>query len=266
MIRLKPRARRPGRIPVIGLAVFLVAGATSVAQAGPALAPDDGLPALTPARMSALETAIDDRDHQDSAFQALMQGMIELDPTSIDPGGLEPVGRSRALEFASDPDRHRGVSALIVGRLEQSHPLPRPHDAIVEWFVRLPDGHPVAVYVPRVEDLEPGARVRVAARFYKRLAGSSRDGTVSNWAAFGGRALGDAPSPDARPTLVVLVVVLAVAWWLLRRLVARPAGLRTRRIDRATLPKDEDLPTDPLDALDELARRSDDSGRKAPPP
>ena len=226
------------------------------------------LPPLEPARLLALETAIDDQDHQESAFQALMEGMLALDPARVDAASLNRLDTTLVGECTARPEGRRGHPFLIAGRLEQSNRLAPPFDSIVEWFVRLPGGDAVAVYLPAEEDAGAGDRVRLVGRFYKRLSGVSRAGTPSKWAAFGGRRLPQAAVFNARAFLVLMIVVLVVAWWLLRRLVARsapPDRLPSGRTDGGQATADEDLPRDPVAALDELARRSDDPGRKARP-
>ena len=233
------------------------------------------LPPLTAAQQVSLATAIDDRDHQESAFAALAEATLEIDTARIDAdvlARLQPFDWDRAVE---DPEALRGHPLLVVGRLEQSDPLARPWDAYREWFLRLPNDRVVAVYVPIEDDRPPGTRVRVVGRFYKRIQAEARDGTTRVYPAMVGRPLPAESLPFGGILIAILVIALLVCWLLLR-ITIRQRGIPTISNGNSfsRLQEDEDadggevaddLPTDPAGALDELARRRDESTRGGDP-
>lgn len=226
------------------------------------------LGALTEAERTALATAVDGRDHQESAFAALMSALQRVEPEQVEVGSLETLSPETAAALLEDPDARRGDAFLLAGRLEQSEPLARPWSGWVEWFIRLPDDRAVAVYLPTADDRPPGERVRVAGRFYKRIAADARDGTRRSWLAFGGRRLPAAPDAVPRQVLVTGIVLLLLGWVLLSLLTRRRGASPVRPAGSAVAgaPREPtSLPADPAEALDELARRHDDPTRKDDP-
>ena len=224
------------------------------------------MPPLTEAQRVALATAIDDRDYQESAFAALAEAALALDVASLDANSLTSADSIQWDQVLDDPDSMRGEPVLLSGRLEQSQPLSRPWDAFTEWFVRAPDGRAFAVYVPLEDDRESGESVRVPARFYKRIQATARDETVRRYPALVGRPLALHPVEMGGAWIVILVIAFLCCWVLLRVLVRSPgAPARMRTAAHAPFPAEndeklsEDLPTDAAEALDVLARRSEDS-------
>jgi hypothetical protein len=225
----------------------------------------DPLGPLSAEQGTALETAIDDRDHQESAFAALMSAMNSIDPETLKSATLEPWGSAQTDAVLGAPDAWRGRPFELTGRLEQSERLERPWSPFVEWFLRLPDGSAAAIYLPQSEDREPGERVRVAARFYKRISARARDGTLRTYPAFGGRIrpIAVAVTPDR---LIIIGIVLLVLGWVLVSLFTGGRGRSGQRkatsVVASKAGEPTSLPADPVDALDELARRHDDRQRK----
>jgi hypothetical protein len=226
----------------------------------------DGLPALQADERTALVTAIDDRDHQEAAFAALLEWCSRLDPTGVDLGVIEPWTSERIVSSLSSPDASRGEPAVLQGRLEQARTLDAPWDGVCEWFVRLPGDEAVAVYLLGTPAVEPGERVRLVGRFYKRLKAVARDGQERHYAAFVGVPSVGSSSIDGRFVLTLLVILMVIAWVVLRVLVGKrtPGRVPIRPLHEASESSLETpLPSDPEAALDEMVRRRDDPGRKA---
>ena len=231
----------------------------------PSVAADEPLGPLTVEQATALDSAIDDRDHEETAFATLMSVLFALDSQTLENAILEPWTSDRADAVLADPDAWRGRAFEITGRLEQSDRLPRPWSSCVEWFVRLPDGRAAAIYLPREEDRAPGERVRVAARFYKRIRAEARDGTLRSYPAFGGRVRPVVVEVTPDRLIIIGIVLLVLGWVLVSVLTRRGGGSRERKPTSVVASKAGEptsLPADPVDALDELARRHDDRRRK----
>jgi hypothetical protein len=228
------------------------------------------LPPLTPDQRARLETAFDGRGHEEEAFVALVEAARAA--AASGPADLPAPGPSSLI---ADPDAHRGDAFAVTGVIQQQRPLPRPHDGVHEWFVRLDDGTPVVVFVAGfgVADaarFTDGLRIEIDARFYKRMDEVGRDGIPRTYAAF----VGTAPRPAAArgtpgaPVLVILVVVLpllVVAFIVVRLMARRSAPRSARRRGPAEDPAETDLdespplPEDPVAALGELKRRAERS-------
>ena len=228
------------------------------------------LPPLSEAQQVALATAIDDGDHQESAFAALCEAMLQVDPTTVDSSSGTVTNGFDWDAAVSEPDAVRGDELRVQGMLQQSDALGRPWDAYREWFVRTPGGRVVAVYVPQEDDAAPGSDVLVAGRFYKRIEAVSRDGATRTYPAVVGRSLPPAADLAGRPILLVILIVGLVACWFLVRLVTRPgrahvpdSGSGFARLIQEEggqdVSEEVGLPDDVTGALDELARRRDDA-------
>ena len=127
----------------------------------------------------------------------------------------------------------------------------------------------MAIYLPIAEDARPGGRVEVLGIHYKRIRARARDGVERSWTAFVGRAVAASPSGSGRTVLVLVVIGMVFAWLYLRR-SGRRGSVASLLPPGAPLPvpdpiPDVDLPSDPAAALDELARRHDDSVREVGP-
>ena len=226
------------------------------------------LPPLTEEQHVAVATAIDDRDYQESAFAALVEATRALDSTTIEMRELPSEASIDWPHVLAHPDVLRGSEVVVHGRLEQSTALPRPWDACMEWFVRTPSGRVFAVYVPLEDDVQPGRQVHVAGWFYKRMQAEARDGTLRQYPAVVGRLVPSSTNTSSTWVIVLCVVGLLGGWFLARFLArSRGAGMRPRSSEEQPLDggrassSSEDLPTDPAEALDVLARRSEDPSR-----
>jgi len=230
------------------------------------------LPPLTDSQRVRLETAYDGRDHQEEAFAALLENARSFPQDVVAGAGALPAPDVAALLEA--PDARRGEAALIIGRLEQRSPLARPFAGVSEWFVRDERGQPLLVYVvdDASVDVEPGRRVEIVARFYKRVDAVGRDGRDRSYAAFVGAhprvvrivSAGDGGALAALAALLagmalVLVVVSAFARRQRRRPPAdarRSAGARGSGDPGVGVDEAGGLPDDPAEALDALRWRA----------
>jgi len=219
------------------------------------------VPALTDDDRARLAGAVDGGDHRDDAFAALV-GHVGLWSPGL---GDTPVRPEVALESVlADPAANRGELFQLAGTLEQPAWLPRPDDAIAEWFVRDDAGRPMLVYVCGLtlnDSFHDGQAVTLPARFYKRIDARARDGRVHGYAAFvgayprpvsGGGGLGHLWKVVV-PVAVMLVVFVALLVYAHRG--AKPA----RRAARFVPPLsggEPPLPDDPVEALGEMRRRA----------
>ncbi|MEM7228310.1 MAG: hypothetical protein AAF432_05765 [Planctomycetota bacterium] len=227
---------------------------------------------LTDDQRTAIDTAVDDRDHRDSAFVSLLETAHTWTPG---PGSAAVRLDVDVTALLADPDAHRGVVHRIEGVLQDSELLPEPYANVAVWYLRLDSGEPVAVYVTdRVALPDDGERVEVFARFYKRLGGTDRRGQSSSWAAFIGNHPVMLPGPTGTtirtPVIVtgavaVMFVVFGALLVLARRSHAAQAGSRPGggTTDRDWDGDDPSLPDDPAEALAVLRARAKEDGHDA---
>jgi hypothetical protein len=233
---------------------------------------------LTSEQRVALETAFDGRDHREEAFVALVENAAAWTAG----WGDEPVRLAIDVEsLLADPDSVRGHLFEIHGVIQQRSRLPRPHQGVWEWFVRLEDGRPVILFVAGLGDggeYRDGQRVSAPARFYKRINAAARDGSQREYAAFVGAmprlaSLGNiaAPSPGTPLAVIAAAVVVLLGAFLLvmmhvRRSVGRAgAGRRRQPLESFAAEADHQpgvdewppLPDDPAAAMQELKRRAE---------
>lgn len=240
----------------------------------------EGLSPLTPEERTALNSAIDGRDHKESAFAALADALLRSDPATIDRELLNSWSDAQIAAALERPDDVRGEAVYLHGRLEQATPLDRPWIALQEWFIRDASGQPIAVFVAAEDPGDEGKEVFLAARFYKWIEAEARDGTLRRYPAFVGRAISQ-PAASGSSGLALAGLGLVVMVMLGLFAVARRLAVRGARHDRARwglklhdnieVEDEVDLPSDPAEALDVLAARShaaddkgDDDQRRSP--
>lgn len=206
-----------------------------------------------------------------SDVQDLLARATTLERVSVTPE-LETFWDTKRFLTALDaPDPEGDVFAVFVGRLEQVTRNDRFLSGPAECFVRVPEVGPVIV-LASLDDLESCAisdQVVVEGWFRRVEEARARDGQSRRYPVFVARLRGRAGSGlQVEPSLVVgvLCLVLGGVWWIIRRRMGRSSPGRgpmtpdsSLALTPKTLGQDEDLPTDPARALDELARRGDDS-------
>ena len=216
------------------------------------------LPPLDSTTQAIVSTAVDDRDHREAAFSALVEDLFQraVDPARPTDPPLPPAAWSAMVE---SPGTHRGDSVVLEGRIEQRTVLARPWDAMCELFVRLPDERVVAVFVPVDDDFAEGDRARFEGRFYKRLSAVARDGELRRYPAVVARTVSAGSWDPMAIVLPVVLLALGLAWLVLRR--AARGSRPPRRIPASTSSRSSsnhpELPEEPARALDVLRSRHD---------
>jgi hypothetical protein len=231
---------------------------------------------LTREQQIAIDTAFDGRDHQESAFIALLENAATWTTGPDD----TPVRLHVDVDaLRADPDAYRGALYRIEGVLQDRERLAAPYERVELWYLRLNDKTPIAVYLP-VTDAGPligtppaaGTRIVCFARFYKRLEGENRRGRMAQWAAFVGNhpdvVAPVNPPASSTPTIVIAAVLLMFIVFAGLLIIARRTS--SRRRDRLAFRTDDDddddrddavslppLPDDPADALAELRHRAE---------
>lgn len=235
----------------------LLLAAIGIAAAAP--------PPLSDAQRSRLETAIDGEDLRDDAFMALVEN-VRAWPDDV--SDQSPAPDLQAIN--RDPAAHRGKLVRIRGQAQQRTPLPPPYEDASEWFVRLPGGEPVIVYVLGDGGRMPAnAQVQVTARFWKTMRIAARDGRPRTYAAFVGshaRLLPaeSAAAPSSRlggfgAVIVFMMLLFVIGGAVARRQIRLAQAAREKRSQAAgteALDGDPDLPDDPAGAMAELRRRA----------
>jgi hypothetical protein len=230
-----------------------------------------GLPPLTPAQVTRLETARDRAsEYREEAFYALLENARLW----TDAPGDAPLRLKVDVEaILSQPQRLRGELFGLRGAISQQMRLPPPHQDVHEWFLRDGDGRPLIVYVllapADARGLRDGSEVAVVARFYKSMVFEARDQVTRVYPAFVGALPRHTRAAAAGPSVGFLAMPLAAlgAAFLLLLLYTRRQRRRGPRSGAAGPPVERfeaggELPDDPAEALAELRRRASAS----PPP
>ncbi len=188
----------------------------------------------------------------------------------------------------AEPAEHRGGLFLITGTLESIVDMGLlsrvGYEDVRALTVRAPRGGVVIVYLAApptlaiARTLGPhqipearGAKVELAARFFKFIQQPNRDGQTMTYPVFVGRSMqvdadaasggGAGPSVTVYVLPIALVLLMLGAYAMIRRAAAgRPSALEERRArreaeqmaQRQTVEYRDDLPGDPADALGSL--------------
>ncbi len=209
-----------------------------------------------------------------SSRDAAIESLPDRDPpaTAMDPVVTDVADPRLAASLGlHDVDGEWGE--LLVGVLQQTATRPGPPGSgiaeVQEWFLERPTGEMVAIAVPRHGGAvsgrsmpRRGAWVEVRAVRIGTLEAASRDGLIRRWPLFAGRPVSTSPMSTTTAAIVAATLLAAGGWFLLRRrLAARSPGTIRHVIgsaDRSNAAEAEppmDLPVDPAEALDVLARR-----------
>lgn len=232
------------------------------------------VPPLTTEQAARVQTADPSRDHQEEAFAALLENASLW---SGDPAEVPARDQPDSSAVQTDPDAYRGDLFRIRGQLLQITRMKRPYETVYEWFVRLPSGRPVFVYVAELPDpdlFQAEQHVEVLGRFYKVMTMSDRQDRRQRYSAFvGALPVHVNTAPPRRevaylwvvglPVLAMLIVFVFLLGSVRKRRKADSAALLRRRV-RAPDRDEADfadggapLPDDPADALAELRRRAE---------
>lgn len=238
------------------------------------------VPPLTQEQQTQLAATNDDSPKlEEPALEALLTNVLQWEP------GDESGARIPDYDaLLADPAAGRGELYLIEGRFAgraRRYPLtaknhPWLGDALTEWVILVrddPEEVAVVYFIDpdgKIEPPQTGAQVRMVGRFYKVWADSDKDGNPTRYLTFiarsakvvGGRA---ASESSAMLPMLLLVVVLGVAYILIRRMSKPPRsarrlspntgrhGMLSDRLDGLTA-----SPDDPARALQELAEQQDE--------
>lgn len=240
------------------------------------------IPPLSIEQREQLATAGDRSPQWDeAALYPLLRNVLDW-PLGSEQGATVPDYAA----LHTEPGAYRGELFLIEGvlagpprvvrqRLARAGPW---EDNLQQWDVlvrREPDEVVIVLLVdPMPAEAMPqrgGRAVRLAGRFFKVLDYVDRQNQPTRYLVFVGRSVkvaGDearGPESSTAPlaVLLILVVLLLAAWMLMRRVLG--TGFRPRPLSprlRATSPPAEEdsppadpLPSDPIEALEQLRRR-----------
>ncbi len=223
---------------------------------------------LTADQRIRLQTAYEGRDHQEEAFVALLEN-IEAWTPGLGDAALRLHPDLEAM--MAEPDAFRGDLCRVTGTIQQQTPLGRPYTGVAEWFLRDEEERPFLVFVTdrglaksSGKVFADGNRVRIVARFYKRVDALARDGTVHMYPAFVGRFPRSLMAADAAwgglwavagPVAVMLVVFAILLGYARRGGRSRPH--RVPVAGEFPVQVHQRLPDDPAEALAELRRRAE---------
>lgn len=210
-------------------------------------------------------------DDEPSDVQDLLARASMLERVPVTPKLENFWDTTRFLTALDAPEPEGDVFAVFFGRLEQVTPDEFSLIGPAECFVRVPEVGPVIV-LASPDDLESCAisdQVVVEGWFRRVEQARARDGQDRRYPVFVARLRGRSGAQlQVEPSLVVGVscLMLGGVWWIIRRRMGRSSPGRgpmappsSLDVTPNTLGRDEVLPTDPARALDELARRGDDS-------
>ncbi|MEE2908505.1 MAG: hypothetical protein VX527_11825 [Planctomycetota bacterium] len=223
------------------------------------------MPSLNDEEITALADVQDAGDVPDATFAVMADHIKRLNLTENN----EPIRlRLSVSTLLATPSATRGELYRIEGQFLDRRRMPPPHSDIDEWFLRLPSGEPVAVYLPsdHAKGLEADGRpISIDARFYKVIEANARDGQVRQYPAFFGRsprmlAETRAAAMERMDILVllgflILLVIVAFAVMALARKQRRPRP----QLERSPVEPQGNMSDDPAVALRELRSQGERS-------
>ncbi len=217
-----------------------------------------GLPPLSDEARTALSACADGHDHNEEAFAYLVGAVRDWTPAALATARGQPLP---AEQLIAGRDDARGLVVEVIGILAQRDRLEDFWEDVEEWYIRLPDGGAVCVFVVDPPATPRGSDVRLVGLSYKRVDATGRDGQPRSYPAVVARVAA-IESMTARATrgavpLIGLVIAMLGALVFLRWRVAKLARPRVAKeipSDRFDAP--DELPQDPAEALAALRRRN----------
>ncbi|MCH2132295.1 MAG: hypothetical protein MK116_00960 [Phycisphaerales bacterium] len=213
------------------------------------------LPSLAASESSILSTTRDHTEVPDEAFAVLADHVRRWDDLARDEALRLRLVAERLLE---SPEAARGELHRVEGRLAERRSMASPYEDLEEWFLRLPTGEPIAVYLPSISvpgGIKTGRPVTIDARFYKVMTARARDGQQRRYLAF----FGAAPQPVLAQRAAVLqrmdimvllgLLVLLAIVFLAVFAMARKQPTRRERVSPDPVEQRPEIPDDPAAAL-----------------
>lgn len=202
-----------------------------------------GLPSLNHSESTALAAVQDAGDVPDAAFAV----MVDHVKRSNDTENNEPIRlRLSVNTLLATPSATRGELYRVEGQFLDRRRMPPPYEDIDEWFLRVPSGEPVAVYLPadHAKGVEADGRpISIDARFYKVIEAVSLDGQIRQYPAFFGRS--PQMLAETRTAALERMDILMLLGFLILLVVVALAVMAVARRQRLPRPRRERLPVEP---------------------
>lgn len=217
-----------------------------------------GLPPLSDEARTALGACADGHDHNEEAFAYLVGAVRDWTPAALETARGQPLP---AEQLIAGRDEARGLVVEVSGTLAQRDRLEDFWEDIEEWYVRLPDGRAVCVFVVDPPETPRDSDVRLLGLSYKRIDATGRDGQPRSYAGLVARVAAIEPK-TARAArgavpLIGLVIAMLGALVFLRWRVAKLRQPRVaKEVPSGRFDAADELPQDPAEALAALRRRN----------
>ena len=161
-----------------------------------------GIPPMAENVKIRMETAVDGRESQGEAFEALLQDVRQWSK----PFGTNGIEMNRDSLFDT-PAHYRGALVRWNGTFELTRET-SPWVDVQEWFVRGSDGEVYIIYVAGKCKAVKGEQVSGIARFYKTVSLEGRDKQIRTYPTFVTSALAVTTTSTSMATPVLYFVLL----------------------------------------------------------
>jgi hypothetical protein len=221
-----------------------------------------GIPPLSENVQIRLETAVDGRDSQGEAFQALLEDVRSWRK----PFGVAGTALN-SESLTNDPAMYRGSLIRWSGLLEQARDASSWVE-VQELFVRGADGTVFIIFVEGAFNAQQGDAISGVARFYKTISLEGRDSKIRVYPTLVTTSLAVTTSeaqalpPQMLFLLPVLFVGILIVFVLARLLKPRREArhavhIRTDEVIDAMDNYESDLPDNASQALEQLFERAE---------